>query len=120
LSTEIWTVVYLFPRQEGISKCGTSRSCNDTPATGISYLVSKAIATVINQQIIREKNNPFIIHRNYMVCKREEYASWPTSEIRLASKSKTDNPNQYPWHSSWAQHIYYVWSLAEFILKMRR
>jgi hypothetical protein len=26
--------------------------------TGISYLVSKTIATVINKQIIREKNNP--------------------------------------------------------------
>jgi hypothetical protein len=68
------------------------------PLTGISYLVSKSIATVINKQLIGEKYLPLQGH--YRRCARENKALWPTSQIRLASKSffgnKTDNPNQYP------------------------
>jgi hypothetical protein len=76
-----------------------TKAWNDEWTTGISYLVSKTIATVINKQIIREKNNPFLIHRNYTRYARANmhHGRHPKS-VSLQSRfgKKTDNLYQYP------------------------
>jgi hypothetical protein len=78
-------------------------------STGISYLVSKTIATVINKQIIREKNYTFLIRRN---CTRYARANMhhgrhpKSASLQSRFGNKTDNPNQISRHSTWAQHIY--------------
>jgi hypothetical protein len=73
-------------------------------ATGISYLVSKTIATVISKQIIREKSLP--LHRDVTQvtkCARANKALMGIMaditnppRFKVVFGNKTDNPNQYP------------------------
>jgi hypothetical protein len=54
------------------------------PTTGILYLASKTIATVIKQANNQRKKFPHT--QEQLQGMQERISSWPTSQIRLASK----------------------------------